>query len=65
MTLLEQLRQQSPSDRAHTLRLLVADLRAHVEATPAAAPSLVTRGDLRAAEQALKCAEQALRKRGQ
>lgn len=63
MTLLEQLREQSPSDRAHTLRVLVADLRKHVETTPTAVPSLVVQGDLRAAEQALKCVEQSLRER--
>jgi len=63
MTLLEQLREQSPSDRAHTLRVLVADLRKHVEAAPTAVPLLVVQGDLRAAEQALKCVEQSLRER--
>ena len=46
MTLLEQLREQSPSDRAHTLRVLVADLRKHVEAAPTAVPLLVVQGDL-------------------
>lgn len=65
MTLLEQFRQQTASDRAHTLRVLVADLLKHVETAPSATPSLVIQGDLRAAEQALKYVENTLRERGQ
>lgn len=61
MTLLEQLRAQSPEDRAHTLRVLLADFRSDLERTASQSPRRILHADLAAAERQLAAVERSLR----
>jgi hypothetical protein len=61
MTLLEQLRTQSPEDRAHTLRVLIADLRSDLERAASQSPRRILHADLVSVERQLAAVERSLR----